>query len=52
MRARTTRRLGDLELQILNVLWERGPSSVRDVLEALPTPKPIIPLSPFPRSVA
>jgi predicted transcriptional regulator len=41
MRARTTRRLGELELQILNVLWERGPSAVRDVLEALPTPKPI-----------
>jgi predicted transcriptional regulator len=41
MRVRSTRRLGDLELQILNVLWERGPSSVRDVLEALSTPKPI-----------
>ena len=41
MRVRPTRRLGELELQILNVLWERGPSAVRDVLEALPTPKPI-----------
>jgi predicted transcriptional regulator len=31
-----------LELQILNVLWERGPSTVREVLEGLPgLPKPI-----------
>jgi predicted transcriptional regulator len=30
------RRLGELELQILNVLWERGPSTVREVLEELP----------------
>jgi len=35
MRRRVERKLGDLELQILNVLWERGPSTVRDVLEAL-----------------
>jgi len=28
-------RLGDLELRILNVLWRRGPSTVREVLEAL-----------------
>ncbi len=41
MRRRSARRLGELELQILNVLWERGPSAVRDVLEALPAPKPI-----------
>jgi len=37
MRRRSARRLGDLELQILNVLWERGPSTVREVLESLPT---------------
>ncbi|UCC68804.1 MAG: BlaI/MecI/CopY family transcriptional regulator [Armatimonadota bacterium] len=41
MRRRTERKLGDLELQILNVLWEAGPSTVRQVLEALPVePKP------------
>lgn len=41
MRRRDERKFGDLELQILNVLWERGPSSVRDVLEALPVqPRP------------
>jgi len=41
MRMRSTKRLGELELQILNVLWERGPCAVRDVLDALPAPKPI-----------
>ena len=35
MRRRVERKLGDLELQILNVLWAEGPSTVRDVLEAL-----------------
>lgn len=41
MRRRTVPRLGDLELQILNVLWERGPSTVREVLDALPgEPRP------------
>lgn len=35
MRRRAERKLGDLELQILNVLWGRGPSTVRDVLEQL-----------------
>ena len=41
MRRRANRKLGDLELQILNVLWERGPSTVRAVLEALTTePRP------------
>ena len=29
----------DLELQILSVLWERGPSTAREVLEALPDGK-------------
>ena len=29
----------DLELQVLSVLWERGPSAVRDVLEAMPDGK-------------
>jgi len=36
MRKRTEPKLGDLELQILNILWKRGPCSVRDVVEALP----------------
>jgi len=41
MRAKPGAKLGDLELQILNVLWERGPSTVREVLEALPAqPRP------------
>jgi len=35
MRGRPDRKLGELELQILNVVWERGPSTVRHVLEAL-----------------
>lgn len=35
MARRLERRLGELELRILNVLWERGPSTVREVLEAL-----------------
>jgi predicted transcriptional regulator len=35
MRRGSSRKFGDLELQILNVLWERGPSTVRGVLEAL-----------------
>jgi len=38
----TDRKLGALELRILNVLWESGPSTVRDVLEALQVkPKPV-----------
>ena len=41
MRKQPERKLGSLELQILNVLWERGPSTVRQVLEALTVePKP------------
>jgi predicted transcriptional regulator len=40
-RRREERRLGELELRIMNVLWERGPSTVREVLEALPVrPRP------------
>jgi predicted transcriptional regulator len=35
MRRRGTPRLGELEMRILNVLWARGPSTVREVLEAL-----------------
>lgn len=34
-----TPRPSDLELQVLSVLWERGPSSVRAVLEAMPDGK-------------
>jgi BlaI family transcriptional regulator, penicillinase repressor len=41
MRKASERKLGDLELQILNVLWEQGTSTVRQVLVALPvTPRP------------
>jgi predicted transcriptional regulator len=29
----------NLELQVLSVLWERGPSSARDVLETMPDGK-------------
>ena len=35
----TRPRPSDLELQVLTVLWERGPSSVRAVMEALPDGK-------------
>jgi len=41
MPPRNQPRLGDLELHIMNALWERGPSTVREVLEALPLrPRP------------
>ena len=41
MRKSSTKKLGDLELQILNVLWAQGAATVRQVLEALPRePKP------------
>jgi predicted transcriptional regulator len=30
----------DAELAILNVLWQRGPSTVREVMDALSTEKP------------
>ena len=33
------RQPSDLELQILSVLWRRGPSTVREVLEAMPDKK-------------
>jgi BlaI family transcriptional regulator, penicillinase repressor len=33
-------RPSDLELQVLTVLWDRGPSAVRDILEAIPDRKP------------
>ncbi len=29
----------DLEMQVLSVLWDRGPSTARDVLEAMPDRK-------------
>ena len=35
MRKRERPRLGDLEMRIMNVLWERGTSTVRAVLDAL-----------------
>lgn len=35
MRRQPGRKLGELELRILNVLWDSGPSTVRDVLETL-----------------
>ena len=40
-RRREERKLGELELRIMNVRWERGSSTVRQVLEALPRrPRP------------
>jgi predicted transcriptional regulator len=36
MARRATNRPTDAELEILKVLWERGPSTVRDVRAALP----------------
>jgi len=42
MLKRIDKKLGDLELQILNIIWEQGPSTVRQVLEALKAePKPV-----------
>jgi len=42
MRRRVEGKLGPLELQILNVIWARGPSTVRAVLEALQVePRPV-----------
>lgn len=37
----TTRKPTASELEILQVLWERGPSTVREVHDALSTKKPI-----------
>ncbi|GAA4671164.1 BlaI/MecI/CopY family transcriptional regulator [Gordonia humi] len=30
-------RLGPLEQQVMDVLWDRGPSSIRDIIASLPT---------------
>jgi len=35
MARKVERKLGELELRILNVLWAQGPATVRQVLEAL-----------------
>jgi len=35
----STRDPSKLEMQVLSVLWERGPSTVRDLLDALPDRK-------------
>jgi len=41
MRKRRQPKYGDLELRILSILWERGPSTVREVLDVLPgNPRP------------
>ena len=41
MRRQPGRKLGELELRILNILWQRGPSTVREVLEEVPAePRP------------
>lgn len=32
----------DAELEILNVLWQRGPSTVREVFEQLAATKPVV----------
>ena len=34
-----TAKPSDLEMQVLSVLWERGPSTAREVLEAMPDGK-------------
>ena len=36
----TTPRLTRLELQILDVLWEQGRASIREIQEAFPEPRP------------
>jgi len=41
MRRQPGRKLGELELRILNILWQRGPSTVREVLDEVPAePRP------------
>lgn len=34
------KKLTDKELEIMNVLWENGALSMRDLVEKLPEPKP------------
>jgi BlaI family transcriptional regulator, penicillinase repressor len=41
MATTTTRKPTSAELEILHVLWERGPSTVREVHEALHSKRPI-----------
>ena len=41
MARKATGRPTDLELEILNVLWERGPSTVADVQQALSRRRPV-----------
>ena len=38
--AKTLPKLARLELQILDVLWERGQASVREIQEGFPEPRP------------
>ncbi len=38
MRKQKIHRLGDLQLQIMKVLWDRGEATVAQVLDALPAP--------------
>src|SRR6185503_19340415 len=38
--AKTSPKLGRLELQILEVLWARGQASVREIQEGFPEPRP------------
>jgi len=38
---RTSGRPTDLELEILKILWQRGPSSVREVLHAISDRRPV-----------
>ena len=39
MKKESPQRPSDLELQVLAVLWRRGPSTAREVMEALPDGK-------------
>jgi len=39
MAAKTTPKLSKLELRIMDVLWDRGASSIREVQEAFPAPR-------------
>lgn len=38
--------LTDAELEIMNVLWDQGPSRVRAIVDALPAARPTPPSSP------
>ena len=41
MARRTSPTLTDAELRLMDIVWERGPSTVQDVVDALPADEPL-----------